>query len=77
MNIGNQSAFPIPSDFLPQGVCDVRGWTGMTYRQWLVGMAMQGFLANERYFRDVSKAGLAHWAIEMADFVCAELEKKP
>lgn len=40
MSIGNRTAFP--SDTTDPS-CD----SGMTYRQWLIGMALQGVLASD------------------------------
>lgn len=61
MKIGEQSAFP-----------DVRGAYGMTYRQWLFGIALQG-LASKNYH---SWEQLAEDARLAADAGLAELEKE-
>lgn len=41
---------------------------GMTYRQWLVGMAMQGLTANPA-FSHTDAPTIAAWAYEQADAV--------
>ena len=56
----------------------------MTYRQWLVGMAMQGILSNEFTVKlaasedavDTSGNRIARMAITAADAVLSELEKQ-
>lgn len=65
--IGNQKAFPSYDGG------DVY-FDGMTYRQWLVGMALQGLLAG---VPDKRPSDIARWAREHADAVLSELEKHP
>jgi hypothetical protein len=77
VSIGNDPAFP--SDNLTD--CG-----GMTYRQWLVGMALQGAMANVETLRAIastaSRQGVAFSTaialsvIEQADKVITELEKQ-
>ena len=72
------SAYPISAD-----ACS----DGMTYRQWLVGMALQGLLSNHAYTlvaqHESSNGGgdvgriHAKIAIQAADAVLAELERQP
>ena len=45
---------------------------GMTYRQWLVGMAMQGLLAGREWNGEETLASIA---VEIADAVQAEEAK--
>lgn len=47
---------------------------GMTYRQWLAGMAMQGLLANDS---DRRPENIAKDAVEYTDALIAELNKQP
>lgn len=48
--------------------------TGMTYRQWLVGMALQGLLASD-HKRETHYDAIASDAVKHADAVLAELER--
>lgn len=76
-DIGREPAFPVH----PNGPI----FRGMTYRQWLVGMALQGLLSNTTLAairahesvngRDVSSV-VAQIAIAEADAVLAQLEKE-
>lgn len=66
MNIGDEPVFPFPS-----GSLHIVEHDGMTYRQWLVGMALQGLLAHGRHPNDAGR-----YAVESADGAIAELEKK-
>ena len=49
-------------------------YTGMTYRQWLVGMAMQGYLAHGDGNKSADET-IAKLSCRIADAVIAE-EKK-
>lgn len=62
-NIGQCPAFPVP--------IEADHW-GMNYRMWLVGMALQGLLANAASQLDFELA--AEEAIGHADSVLAQLE---
>lgn len=86
MSIGDQRAFPIPIGGYLTDVghkCNAAQF-GMTYRQWLVGMALQGLLANEFTIKlvvsesseDSSGNRFARMAITAADAVIVELEKQ-
>lgn len=44
---------------------------GMSYREWLIGQALQGFASTESA-RDTSFADMAHWAVQAADAVLEE-----
>jgi hypothetical protein len=69
VSIGNKPAFPVDMDATNYDpACD-----GMTYRQWLVGMALQGLLSNAGTQLDFELA--AEEAIGHADSVIASLEK--
>ena len=50
MNLADQPAFPMQKmDYRRVGEvegAELRAVPGMTYRQWLVGMALQGLVAN-------------------------------
>lgn len=49
---------------------------GMTYRQWLVGMALQGLLANSNpheWRHDLTSST----AIDFVDALLVQLEKRP
>lgn len=60
---------------------------GLSYRQWLVGMALQGMLANPRQHDSTEEYAnncgdsfeqcIAEAAVSHADAVLAELEKQP
>lgn len=69
MGIGNESAFPVvvPGD-------RNESESGMSYRMWLVGMAMQGILAHTT--DDWSESSVAKCAIDQADAILAALEKE-
>jgi hypothetical protein len=77
VSIGNNHAFPRPaSDFLDEHGDRLKHFEaerGMTYRQWLVGMALQGLLSNAGNQLDFELA--AEEAIGHADSVLAQLEK--
>ncbi len=64
---GNIPAFPVS---IP-GVGD-NGWHGMTYRQWLIGMAISG--AARIPGGNAEK--LAHDAIRVADAVIAKMNEE-
>lgn len=50
---------------------------GMSYREWLAGVALQGILANPREdFARLTSVGAAGMAVEYADALVAELAKK-
>ena len=70
MNIADKPAYPVPND------ANLNEQEGMTYREWLAGMAMQGFLANGRFadIPDIPKR-VALWSVSHADALIAELEK--
>ena len=67
-SLSDQSAFPVN---LPSG-----NSPGMTYRQWLVGMALQGLLANENAWEQSNK-NVADFAIQAADETIKQLESQP
>lgn len=67
--IGDYAAFPVHSDMEHESIC------GMSYRQWLVGMAMQGIAANDCSTEWAWKEIAMH-AVDAADAVLAELEKQ-
>lgn len=63
------SAFPISTPAISHG---------MTYRQWLVGMALQGLLSKwePSEGKDVADPeDAAFWAVQYADRTIAELEE--
>lgn len=64
--IGNQKAFPSHDGG------DIY-FDGMTYRQWLVGMALSGIVTGD----DWTASEAASLAVITADAVLAELEKNP
>lgn len=94
-DLTNQPAFPgITESFAASDPDDQQPFTGlftysgMTYRQWLAGLAMQGILANAIYMEAVIKTlgtaadnreetggCIAKCAIAHADIVIAQLEK--
>lgn len=47
----------------------------MTYRQWLAGLAMQGICASSD--ANVKSENIASWAVDQADAIISELNKKP
>ena len=65
---GNESAFP--REF---GVVDY-GVHGLTKREWLAGLAMQGIMANPSFTTN-SPEDIAAGAIEQADALIEELNK--
>ena len=60
-------AFPVPG---------TNYHVGMSVRTWLVGIAMQGMLANPILGKEDAEI-IARWACEHATAVLAELEKPP
>lgn len=70
MRIGDRPAFPTTDGD------ELRVENGMTYRQWLVGMAMQGMLANPNNI-DLNDNGIAKEAIACADATLTKLEPLP
>ena len=73
MSNSNKLAFPGGRgiDFIP----------GMTLREWLAGMAMQGELANNACLgsgvsNDEDRARFAEWCFKMADAMIAESDKQ-
>lgn len=73
--LGDFPAFPLIDSFNQTDDCS-ESLYGMTYRQWLVGMALQGFASTESA-RDTQFNDMAHWAVQAADSALAELEKHP
>jgi hypothetical protein len=83
MSIGNQPAFPaeeLPGMYGPQA----HQSQGMSYRQWLVGMALQGLLTTPSWVWDSTSRSvydeetgqtLGECAAIAADDAIAELEK--
>lgn len=69
MTIGNQPAFPAEADggYGPA--------PGMTYRQWLIGMALQGIIAADHENALTEKA-CANGAILCADAVLSRLDSE-
>lgn len=53
MSLADQPAFPRGRVVDHNGVFEAAEQEGMTYRQWLVGMALQGLLANTGVMRGV------------------------
>ena len=76
ISISSEPAFPVH----PNGPI----FRGMTYRQWLVGMALQGLLSGQREHTaewaercgDSVEECVAVAAVSYADAVIAELEKE-
>jgi hypothetical protein len=75
----DQPAFPVPplgDVSTPDGFISHQfpGSPGMTYRQWLVGMAMQGYCANPEAY-GVAAAKVASYSIDQADKVIEQMEE--
>lgn len=73
-NIGYQYAFPVPIT----SHCDQlqQSWDqGMTYRQWLIGMAMQGACANPEDHAN-SYESIASQSSKQADAILEALAKE-
>lgn len=71
---GNDPAFPDPN------VRAVTDYKGLTKREWLAGMAMQGLLSNsymteEGEKRGFDRAAVSEWAVKHADALLAALHK--
>lgn len=64
-SIGNESAFPNYN-----GTC-----YGLTKREWLAGMALNGFMSNANTTH-LSSDGYARQAVALADALLAELDKQ-
>lgn len=73
MNEGGY-AFPRPQSETPQEFA----WhqEGMTYRDWLIGMAMQGILANPNYKGFAEIEDVSEFAIKQADSVIEKRYKE-
>ncbi len=70
-------AFPMPSGAEPRVDETTHYNEGMTYRQWLAGMAMQGMLSNGQMFDDSEfseKQCLAFASVNIADAMIAKLQ---
>lgn len=73
MSLGEQPAFP---RVVPLNI-DREYEAGMTYRQWLAGMAMQGILASSTYWPSKDDAPqVSYLSNLMADALIAKLEEK-
>lgn len=68
---GNEPAFPTIRDWHPQMGIQVE--CGMTYHQWLVGMAMQGIVSATEI---AVPECVASRALDMADAIIAELNRR-
>jgi hypothetical protein len=68
-NIGNDSAFP-----LVVSQASSEAYMGLTKREWLAGMALEGMLAGSRGL-SISKEQFASQAAALADALIAELSK--
>jgi hypothetical protein len=72
MNIGERPAFPVsPSDIIGSYEPD----PGMTYRQWLAGMVLQGLVARPLIDGSASVEDRVEVAISYADALIEELSK--
>jgi hypothetical protein len=68
---GDEPAYPEAGmTGLPNGDF-LYGRSGMTLREHYAGLAMQGYTANGA---NLSPRDVAHWALEYADALIAELE---
>ena len=70
----NDPAFPIPNFARPDGYVDY-GFSGLTKREYVAAMAMQGALANPKAVNADDAALVAAVAVECADALLAELAK--
>ena len=78
MNPGNFSAFPVPEALCASGDLVTARESGLTKRELLAAMAMQGLLASERSdFAIKSEADLAECAVIQADALLQALLKTP
>lgn len=68
--LGKEQAFPF---IIPSGQPEVN-W-GMSYRQWLVGLAMQGLLTDPAKYES-SEASVAEYAVRQADAILEALAKE-
>jgi hypothetical protein len=76
-HIGDSQAFPLDVANTEAS----RGYPGMTYREWLIGMATQGILAGTQSYRTVSKtredemtaSSVAQRAVRVADSILEHL----
>lgn len=75
MTNGNDPAFPkVPITQEDRGI----SWPGLTKREWLAGMAMQGILANSKYATEGTKLngrilGVDEASLQLADALLAAL----
>jgi hypothetical protein len=81
MSIGEQAAFPRPASeytaggTLPDGNDAVQGQRGMTFREWLAGVALQGLVARPLVDLGASVKDRAEVAVAYADALIEELSK--
>ena len=73
MSRADEPAFPVPETAV--GGQRMRG--GLSKREYFAAMAMQGMLASGISERNSGPVSLAMSAVEQADALLAELEKKP
>jgi hypothetical protein len=69
------TAYPVPTmgvDDQGRPVMRIAEW-GLTKRELIAAMAMQGFLAGD--FENTDECEVARWSIEQADALLAELAK--
>jgi hypothetical protein len=72
----NQPAFPISEEATDRIIDDIRIFTGLSKREMIAAMAMQGFQSNSTTYQGhSSNAELAQQAVEMADALLTELSK--
>jgi hypothetical protein len=86
MKIGDQPAFPC-EEMMNGGLGDyLVYYDGMTYRQWLIGMTLNGVLSNPELrekcrkdakdYKGTSEEYVARAIISMADAILTALEKE-
>jgi len=69
MDNKNYSAFPVPENPYSEG---------LTKREWMAGIALSGLLANSTINKGyTSSLDWSKQAVEFADAVLTELEKRP
>ena len=69
-SIGMKPAFPSASDGNTKAYLNLQA--GMSYREWLIGCALQGFLANENSTQ-LKPDALAAMSVQAADAILARI----
>lgn len=73
MSNAGDMAFPVPPEHSPNNSIQL----GLTKREYIAAMAMQGMASDPVYTEAPYEKGIAMHAVKMADALLAALEKQP